>query len=110
MTDIAKLRELEEKAIMGPWRTIPHPDGDCGLVGIGNPHSDSFGSAQITCYLDDAPANAALIAAMRNALPDLLHEVDRLIAVIQRGADLCERGHGHEWASEARAALQGASK
>ena len=168
--DIAKLRELEAKATKGPWKLGEYDETggyDCktGSIDIGPAVLDGWDYGQPHCEeiptdgLERMQSDASLIAAMRNALPDLLHEVerlrlriakadriimtltehdngaivasymseygdspdnaaidaahsevDRLMAVIQRGADLCERGHGHEWASEARAALQGASK
>lgn len=33
-------------------------------------------------------------------------QVQELTAALQRGMELCERGHGHEWADEARAILE----
>ena len=38
-------------------------------------------------------------------------ETDRaeLLACLMRGADLCDRGHGQEWAIEARAAIKKAT-
>lgn len=33
-------------------------------------------------------------------------QVHELREALQRGMELCERGHGHEWADEARAILE----
>jgi hypothetical protein len=68
---VAELRALCEAATPGPWRADPEPVDAPGWVSAGDRHepvAEVYGGTH----------NAALIAAARNALPDLLDEVERL--------------------------------
>ena len=65
--EIAELRTLEAQATKAPW-------ADAG------PHPSVIGDARLIIETE-TPHDAALIAAMRNALPDLLDDIDRLSAI-----------------------------
>lgn len=78
-TDLEALRALDEAATAGPWSAKPEPvddhnidilDDDDGVLATVYPVLEVVGRER----LDTVPAraNAALIAAMRNALPRLL--------------------------------------
>lgn len=80
---IARLRELEKKATPGPWDTY------CGLDVNSNGPDQSYGRAsksyECLSYTNgfgdahpSAIADAELIAEMRNNLPTLLDELERL--------------------------------
>ena len=82
--DLAALRKLERQATPGPWtRAKPEKDAEgwaCGVAVAGtpgrqtiyaNPPGGSFPSS-----------DCDLIAAMRNALPALLDELERLRAAV----------------------------
>lgn len=91
MVDTTKLRALLAVATARPWRTdVWYGTDDGGWAAIG-PHcvaseADGFDDAPETPSYDQAMADAALIAAAVNALPELLDEVERLRA---RKAELC---------------------
>lgn len=102
--DIQQLSELERKATPGPWYPKPATygwdvwgnldDGTDGWIGpvkrVISPHS-SIHSAQDICRdSDETEANAALIVAMRNALPALLASLASKDAEIERLKTLTE--------------------
>jgi hypothetical protein len=85
MKPLEELRELEAKATPGPWEAIPggEPphviDGQTAFDVLGPyPLQDDAGGGWMT------EENAALIAAMRNALPALLDVAE---AAIKDGYD-----------------------
>jgi hypothetical protein len=96
MTDVQKLRALLAVATARPWRTdVWYGTDDGGWAAIG-PHcvADGFDDAPESVSYDQAMADAALIAAAVNALPELLDEVERLGAenarLRARTAALCD--------------------
>lgn len=80
MTPIAELRELHAKATPGPWE-IGHPMERNYIYG-GNSHLGCIGSRDECFWINDdgslneSETNAALIVAMRNALPTLLDALE----------------------------------
>ena len=82
-TDVQELRALLAVATVRPWRAdVWYGTDDGGWAAIG-PHcvaseADGFDDAPETPSYDQARADAALIAAAVNALPELLDEVERL--------------------------------
>jgi hypothetical protein len=81
---VAELRALCEAATPGPWRADPEPVDAPGWVSAGDRHepvAEVYGGTH----------NAALIAAARNALPDLLDALAERDAEIAR---LRERSGG----------------
>lgn len=95
MTDVQKLRALLDTASPRPWRAdVWCGTDDGGWAAIG-PHcvaseADGFDDAPETPSYDQAMADAALIAAAVNALPEMLDEVERLRA---RKAEMCDCVH-----------------
>ena len=83
--DNSELRELYEKASIGPWwadGAKVFPPGSCGIIeccGIAECHHGSQEAVEI--------ANAELIAAARNNLPRLLADSDELAALRARIAE-----------------------
>jgi hypothetical protein len=87
--DVKRLRELLAKATPGPWRSQRAGNAPChgALVGqsaileLPRPYNEAYIAErklrEVSLFTDD---DADLIAAMRNALPDLLDEIDRLRA------------------------------
>lgn len=73
------LRKLHEAATPGPWLTQDERDG-MYAVWTRQPHIGTLALCQYEDINGEFPAkdNAALIVAMRNALPDLLDTIDRL--------------------------------
>jgi hypothetical protein len=80
--DIAKLRGLLERATSGEWVVIHGTEVATRSHGVAD--------ASPCCDDDDGEANAALIAAMRNALPSLLDEHERAMAVVRAVAGIKE--------------------
>jgi hypothetical protein len=87
MTDarIQELRDLLAKATPGPWRAGCDDDSRCGRV-----YAVMSGYDQVACSScnDDychqmLQEDEDLIVALRNAAPDLLHEIERLRAALQ---------------------------
>lgn len=86
--DIKKLRELDAAATPGPWSVIVDSFGEddkytrCGGIATGNDAMPLYDRTMIVetdsgFYPPDLPT-AHLIATMRNALPELLDEIERL--------------------------------
>jgi hypothetical protein len=76
-SDLAKLRVLHEAATPGPWVVVTGKN-----ISIG----PCPGQRVALCNYDNGPiekANAALIAAMFNALPDLIAEIEQLRAIAE---------------------------
>lgn len=99
MTDIESLRALHEAATPGPWREGFGKE----IIARNGPHPPEILSASTgddedwdVAYLDIKDADLALLIAMRNALPDLLNELDRLRGQVQRvealAAEQCDCG------------------
>jgi hypothetical protein len=67
------------------------------------------------CNFHDRFASRSVMRRMAHQAPHIvIAENERLNALVtnlrnalQRGMELCERGHGHEWAGEARNILEG---
>jgi hypothetical protein len=78
---LAELRKLEAAAHAGPWYTVEWEDGNWHL------ESDEFFLSGDDGLFEQ---DAALIAAARNALPELLAEIERLQAA-QRWIPVGER-------------------
>lgn len=76
-TDNAALRELRAAATSGPWGLEPDEGGVTEVV-----MATSLSAYVPILTADDA--DAALIVAAVNALPDLLDERDRMLATIAR--------------------------
>jgi hypothetical protein len=83
--DTEALRQLFRAASAGPWDACGAERGGCQcgliwsktadhLVLCARPHADDMA----TPSLEQSKANAILITAVVNALPDLLDELDRL--------------------------------
>jgi len=122
MTDLAKLRELLEKATKGNWAVHPQfariiPAEHIGrLIGCAADSATDFATyAQEICAMhqpdrhrpeSETVANAELIAALRNEAPALLDEVEKLRAALRHAIATLERD-GDEWGicSELRQAL-----
>lgn len=107
MTDIEKLKELLAKATLGPWEAFEYdcgdvswydhngpcpgifaPDQDCGIV-----HWDGFKQqywSSANGNQKQIEANAALIVAAVNTLPELLDEVERLQRSIELIMENCK--------------------
>lgn len=98
MTTIARLRELLDEATPGPWRLTPD-DLDRDIVG-----PDDSTVIAYDPLLD--PADAELIAALRNAAPALLAVVGWAQMLIDH-PDLVETvgEAGHDWLGGLRRAL-----
>lgn len=75
--DVERLRKLEQAGTPAPWRA----NEDNGYPYISGPFDDETGIEPTVVEWnetgDEDKANAALIAAMRNALPSLLAKVER---------------------------------
>jgi len=75
MIDLDKLEQLEKAATPGPWVSVLR-----SLCTIKDCRADAYGIVKPTedgdCIFQDG--NAELIAAVRNALPELLAEIRRL--------------------------------
>lgn len=91
MVDVKGLRALLDAATARPWRAdVWYGTDDGGWAAIG-PHcvaseADGFDDAPETPSYDQAMADAALIAAAVNALPELLDEVERLDSLVSEWA------------------------
>ena len=87
MVDTTKLCALLDTASPRPWRAnVWYGSDDGGWAAIG-PHcvaseADGYDDAPGSSSYDQAMADAALIAAAVNTLPELLDEVERLRARI----------------------------
>lgn len=85
MTDAAlgKLRELEKDATPGKWEQFNAKAGQRSAIGVlgggRNIRIADVGDRQLS--VEQINADAKFIAAARNAMPELLAEVDRLRAV-----------------------------
>lgn len=97
--DTEKLRALLAAGTPGPWRAVIEGDQPVvyyrGLIGLcANKNSDGYVSVVTEANarpVHDVKANAALIAAAVNALPELLNETERLRADLARVT--AERNH-----------------
>jgi len=78
MTDTQKLRELLAKATPGPWA-------------LNDDDTISLASGEKTAWRQAHRANCALIVAAVNALPELLNEVERLRAEMDRMREALEK-------------------
>lgn len=84
-TDLDELERLEREATPGPWRECGHDRGGCICGQVWSEHGQSSLVLKPDCG-DEVPvpdakhktANAALVAATRNALPALLAAARRL--------------------------------
>jgi hypothetical protein len=83
MIDIAKLRELLEKATPGPWLNGERifPEDNC-IALQDEEHADIYratehGNCNVACATFDA-GDADLVVALRNVAPELLDELERL--------------------------------
>lgn len=89
MVDTTKLRALLDTASPRPWRAdVWYGTDDGGWAAIG-PHcvaseADGFDDTPESVSYDQAMADAALIAGAVNGLPELLDEVERLRAEVER--------------------------
>lgn len=101
--DTAALRQLCEKATPGPWKLRATPGAILGLPG---PYVVEECSAvrplmRILGYpkeRSEQAANAAFIAAAREALPELLGRVEALEKVARAAKDLMiTLGPSHAW-------------
>lgn len=96
MADVQKLRALLAAATPRPWHTdVWYGNDDGGWAAIG-PHctaseADDFDDAPESPSYDRAMADAALIAAAVNALPELLDEVERLDLQVSEWISVYER-------------------
>ncbi len=92
-----RLRELADKAAEGPWSVGNDLDIEAGICPIANVRT----SSDFPCIEPDEceefdreqEANAAFIAASREAVPDLLDEIERLEAKYETPGVKCGRGH-----------------
>lgn len=77
--NISELRRLEAEATPGPWEITP-----CWDI-LGNTDHGNGMVCQITPDVPytEAEANAALIVAIRNTLPELLDQLEK--AIFERG-------------------------
>lgn len=77
---IARLRELEGRATPGPWDGSYRLRNVIATIGRDKMNGEPHGGARISSDGEPASftADRALIVAMRNALPSLLAEVERL--------------------------------
>ena len=94
---IEHLRELEKAAPFAPWIPLYHNE-DYGQ-GYGETTSYvKYGEELLKIGMSDtAKVNAQLIAAMRNALPGLLDELDRLNAIIAKRDKYASDDDGRCW-------------
>lgn len=94
--DIAGLREVERKATPGPWEWLP-PDSEinCDWLGVAHGRFLADGDYGYPAFEDDK----ALLVAVRNALPALLDEIERLRAY-QHAGDAASREHPQQGDSE----------
>lgn len=74
---VAELRAMLDKVTPGPWESRPSIEGFC---------VESDAGQHVACYCfndhERHDADAALIAALRNAAPDLLRVVEAARAMI----------------------------
>lgn len=108
MTDIESLRALHEAATPGPWEeTVLGSEGyDVRAPGPTKRRLRVARCGYEAWEVDRA--NAELIAAMRNALPDLLDELERLRGQVQRVEALADewiQRNPEEW--HARGVVRG---
>jgi len=99
MTDLAKLRELLEKATKGPWESNHH--------GVFSEYGYMVCNVSATTgKYESEHHNRNLIAALRNEAPALLDEVEAMRAALRHAIATLERD-GDEWGicSELRQAL-----
>ena len=94
--DLAALRKMLAKATPGPWRE-GSVDRDSVFGDIGNPACMAPELGRVVCrtnrYFDTFWADAALIAAAVNALPQLLALVDAQAEEIERLTEKLNRLH-----------------
>lgn len=76
--DVAELRRLLAKGTRGPWLQGTHVDEPRALVSIEALDVSLLGTDADGMAVVEDEADAALICAAINALPDLLDEVERL--------------------------------
>ena len=91
MTDepmIERLERLEAAATPGPWEVEPETEDGSFLAVIADADAE-FGGYTICQSMEDEP-NAALIVAMRNALPSLLSELKEARGALGRADGLLE--------------------
>lgn len=86
MTDLlARLRAMEAAATKGPWSVVEYNEGES--LAIHDARGDwrvcFMATAGKQADLDGIEANAALIVAMRNALPDLLARIEAMAGEIE---------------------------
>lgn len=106
---VAELRVLLDKATPGPWdlHESDHIRHETPIATVGGPDEETVAE----CWGKPA-ANAALIAALRNAAPDLLRVVEAVAAAspIKKHSDgyvsiwlcgICEAEHTH-WTEAGR--------
>lgn len=100
MTDLAKLRELLEKATKGPWTLLPAEEGKdyMRLRGTAPGHKYKIANIHDANYpnpvsrdVTEAQANAELIAALRNEAPALLDEVEALRTKLSEAEHMRDR-------------------
>lgn len=87
-TDTDALRKALAAATPGPW------EHDGGWT-VTAPSPEGWEGPYMVTMTDQCRADAALIVAAVNALPDLLDERDRMLATIARVEAALEATHRH---------------
>jgi hypothetical protein len=96
----AELRRLHEAAAAGPWKAEPQdgPRGNCTVAQVFGHDGYNVADLEPTFDPETASATAALIAAMRNALPALLAAVEPAAKPAIMSTQIVPSGQGFTFA------------
>ena len=115
---LAELERLEQAATPGPWDCITQPERDC-LISTEKPDADGrhhsivfapHGKGWDAIEWGIKARNVQCIVAARNALPELLAEIERLRKVGSEMVNAIEQWANGEagWSTRLRAAQEAA--
>jgi hypothetical protein len=96
--DVKRLREMLREATPWPWRAVQsfRPPSPSTFPAVVVDYDDKNGTRRVDFVIREAAAepDIALVVAMRNALPALLDEIDRLRRAIRKAHTLIDKAMG----------------